>query len=89
MKKKKKKKEEEEEEGEEEYLTTNGTKAKFSEQDLPVRVGVCLPKGATFSLYTYVPNWKPTTDRWNQVDSVEDLEAATIPESYYWDEENG
>ena len=39
-----------------------------------MRFGVCLPRDATFDLYSYAPHWQPHLQNWISASSLSDLD---------------
>lgn len=55
----------------------------------PVRFGICIPKGATFDLKTYVPVRARELSEWKKVNSIQELDADTVGGSYFHDTDVG
>ncbi|KAK3091732.1 hypothetical protein FSP39_022248 [Pinctada imbricata] len=58
------------------------------EKGYPVRFGICMPKHATFDLYSYAPHWRPTLDKWPRVHDLTALDNSDGG-SYLYDENRG
>ncbi|OWF51488.1 transmembrane protein 2-like [Mizuhopecten yessoensis] len=59
------------------------------EKDYPVRVGLCLPLDATFSLKSYYPKRALTLDSWTEVNSVHEIDQDTEGGKYYHNKATG
>ncbi|KAJ8303702.1 hypothetical protein KUTeg_018745 [Tegillarca granosa] len=55
----------------------------------PVRFGVCIPKGATFDLISYIPVRARELSEWKKLDSIEELDDDTVGGSFFYDSDVG
>ena len=64
--------------------------SRFFSRNKHVRFGVCLPRDATFDLYTYAPHWMPHLRQWIAVTSLADLDnTVNDGKKYYHDKTTG
>ena len=61
----------------------------FYDSNLPVRVGVCVPRDADLWLKGSYPTWKNGIDRWTELASLAELDSTQDMQSYYWDRNVG
>ena len=55
-----------------------------------VRFGVCLPRDATFDLYSYAPHWQPHLQNWISATSLSDLDnTVNDGKKYFHDKTTG